>query len=145
QFTMRPIAMRAEPFPMTQVRLLPNNVYHDHQEWNRGYMTRLDPDRMLYTFRERRSPDRQRQTAWRVGTAGEQRPVQRTAWPLPRRFPLGERATLRIDRRQGRQVAGGLHGRRDVKVPGETRRQLPERVPDDVVRPSREARASVGT
>ena len=36
---------------MTQVRLLPNSVYHDHQEWNRGYMTRLDPDRMLYTFR----------------------------------------------------------------------------------------------
>jgi uncharacterized protein len=51
QFTMNPIALRAEPFPMTQVRLLPGSVYHDHQEWNRAYMKRLDPDRMLYTFR----------------------------------------------------------------------------------------------
>ncbi len=36
---------------MQQVRLLPNSVYADAQEWNRGYMSRLDADRLLYTFR----------------------------------------------------------------------------------------------
>jgi DUF1680 family protein len=36
---------------MSQVRLLPNNVYFDSQEWNRGYMARLPADRLLYTFR----------------------------------------------------------------------------------------------
>jgi len=36
---------------MTEVRLLPNSVYHDAQEWNRAYMARLAADRMLYTFR----------------------------------------------------------------------------------------------
>lgn len=51
EFTLKRVAPRAEPFPMTQVRLLPNSVYYDAQEWNRGYMARLDPDRMLYTFR----------------------------------------------------------------------------------------------
>lgn len=51
EFTSNPVAPRAEPFPMTQVRLLPNSVYYDAQEWNRGYMARLDADRMLYTFR----------------------------------------------------------------------------------------------
>src|SRR6266545_7868797 len=50
-FALKPVTLGAEPFPMTQVRLLPNSVYHDAQEWNRGYMARLDADRMLYTFR----------------------------------------------------------------------------------------------
>ena len=36
---------------MSQVRLLTNNVYFDSQEWNRGYMARLEADRLLYTFR----------------------------------------------------------------------------------------------
>src|SRR5215831_4512673 len=36
---------------MQQVRLLPNSVYHDAHEWNRGYMERLAADRLLYTFR----------------------------------------------------------------------------------------------
>jgi uncharacterized protein len=51
EFALKRVALRAEPFPMTQVRLLPNSMYHDAQEWNRGYMARLDADRMLYTFR----------------------------------------------------------------------------------------------
>jgi uncharacterized protein len=51
EFALKPVALRAEPFPMTQVRLLPNSVYADAQEWNRAYMARLDADRMLYTFR----------------------------------------------------------------------------------------------
>ena len=36
---------------MTQVRLLPGTIYYDAQEWNRGYMSRLPADRLLYTFR----------------------------------------------------------------------------------------------
>jgi DUF1680 family protein len=36
---------------MSQVRLLPNSVYFDSQEWNRDYMARLAADRLLYTFR----------------------------------------------------------------------------------------------
>ena len=51
EFTLRPVTLPAEPFPMTQVRLLPNSAFSDAQEWNRGYMARLDADRMLYTFR----------------------------------------------------------------------------------------------
>jgi hypothetical protein len=35
---------------MRRVRLLPNNVYYDAHEWNRGYMERLASDRFLYTF-----------------------------------------------------------------------------------------------
>ena len=51
QFALNPIPLAAEPFPMTAVRLLPNSVFYDSQEWNRAYMSRLDADRMLYTFR----------------------------------------------------------------------------------------------
>jgi DUF1680 family protein len=51
EFTRSDIAPRVEPFPMTRVRLLPNSVFHDAQEWNRGYMARLPADRLLYTFR----------------------------------------------------------------------------------------------
>jgi uncharacterized protein len=51
EFTRRDVVPRAQPFPMSQVRLLPNNVYFDSQEWNRDYMARLAADRLLYTFR----------------------------------------------------------------------------------------------
>jgi uncharacterized protein len=51
QFALNPIPLAAEPFPMASVRLLPNGVFHDAQEWDRAYMSRLDADRMLYTFR----------------------------------------------------------------------------------------------
>src|ERR1019366_9377712 len=50
EFTRKNVAPRAEPFPMPQVRLLPNSVYHDAQEWNRGYMERLAADRLVHTF-----------------------------------------------------------------------------------------------
>jgi len=50
EFTRKDVPAKAEPFPMTQVRLLPS-VYHDAQEWNRGYMSRLAADRLLYNFR----------------------------------------------------------------------------------------------
>src|ERR1035437_9987917 len=45
------VAAKARPFPMTQVRLLPGSMFHDAQEWNRGYMSRLPADRLLYNFR----------------------------------------------------------------------------------------------
>src|SRR3954468_18036905 len=51
KFTRQDLVLKAEPFPMAQVRLLPHSVYHDAQEWNRGYMSRLEADRLLYTFR----------------------------------------------------------------------------------------------
>jgi len=51
QFALNPIPLAAEPFPMTSVRLQPNNVFYDSMEWNRAYMSRLDADRLLYTFR----------------------------------------------------------------------------------------------
>ena len=51
KFTAKRMVPRVEPFPMSQVRLLPGTVFHDAQEWNRGYMARLAPERLLYTFR----------------------------------------------------------------------------------------------
>jgi hypothetical protein len=49
-FVRKDVPLKATPFPMTQVRLLPG-IYHDAQEWNRGYMARLTADRLLYNFR----------------------------------------------------------------------------------------------
>jgi len=50
EFTRKDVALKARPFPMTQVRLLPG-IFHDAQDWNQGYMSRLDADRLLYNFR----------------------------------------------------------------------------------------------
>src|SRR5690348_6349668 len=50
EFTRRDVSPKASPFPMTSVRLLPG-IYADAQEWNRGYMARLNADRLLYNFR----------------------------------------------------------------------------------------------
>jgi len=51
EFARKDAASKAAPFPMRQVRLLPGSAYHAAQEWNRGYMARLEADRLLYTFR----------------------------------------------------------------------------------------------
>jgi uncharacterized protein len=51
KFTRKLVIPRVQPFPMSQVRLLPGTVFHDAQEWNRGYMARLAPERLLYNFR----------------------------------------------------------------------------------------------
>src|SRR5580700_4805439 len=51
EFTRHNVSPKAEPFPMHQVQLLPNSIFYDAQEWNRGYMERLTADRLLYTFR----------------------------------------------------------------------------------------------
>jgi DUF1680 family protein len=51
EFTSRAVDLRAEPFPMSLVTLLPGSIYHDALEWDRAYMSRLSADRILYTFR----------------------------------------------------------------------------------------------
>ena len=50
EFTRKDVAPKAEPFPMTQVRLLPS-VFADAQDWNRGFMSRMAVDRLVYNFR----------------------------------------------------------------------------------------------
>lgn len=49
-FTRRDIPAQAHPFPMTQVRLL-DGTFKDLEEWNRAYMLRLAPDRLIRNFR----------------------------------------------------------------------------------------------
>jgi uncharacterized protein len=51
EFSRKDVPAKAQPFPMTQVRLLPGSMFHDAQEWNRGYMSRLPVDRLAYNFR----------------------------------------------------------------------------------------------
>jgi len=50
EFSRRDVAPKVRAFPMTQVRLLPG-PFHDAQEWNRGYMSRLPADRLVRNFR----------------------------------------------------------------------------------------------
>src|SRR5690242_14606244 len=50
EFVRKDVAPKVTAFPMTQVRLLPG-IYDDAQEWNRGYMARLNADRLVYNFR----------------------------------------------------------------------------------------------
>src|SRR5260370_59414 len=49
-FTKKPVPLKVEPLPMTQVRVLAG-VYKDAQEWNRGYLSRLPADRLVHNFR----------------------------------------------------------------------------------------------
>jgi DUF1680 family protein len=51
EFARKDVQPKAQSFPMTQVRLLPGSMFHDAQEWNRGYMARLPVDRLVYNFR----------------------------------------------------------------------------------------------
>lgn len=51
EFTRKDVPARVQPFPMTQVKLLPSPCT-EAAEWNRGYMRRLPADRLLYNFRE---------------------------------------------------------------------------------------------
>jgi DUF1680 family protein len=50
-FQRADVALKAEPFPMRQVRVT-GGVYKDIEQWNRGYLNRLTADRLLYNFRE---------------------------------------------------------------------------------------------
>ncbi len=51
EFTRKDVPAKVMPFPMQQVKLLPG-MYADAAEWNRGYMSRLTADRLLYNFRQ---------------------------------------------------------------------------------------------
>jgi DUF1680 family protein len=51
EFARKDVSAKVQPFPMTQVKLLPS-PYTETAEWNRGYMQRLIADRLLYNFRE---------------------------------------------------------------------------------------------
>lgn len=50
EFTRRDVPLKAQPFPMQQVRVT-GGVFKAAQDANRGYMSRLSADRMLYNFR----------------------------------------------------------------------------------------------
>ncbi len=49
EFKRSDVPLAAEPFPMTQVRLLPS-IFKDAQDWNRAYMQRLPEDRLVRNF-----------------------------------------------------------------------------------------------
>lgn len=51
EYRRNQVAPKAKPFPMGQVRLLPDSVYSRSRDWNSAYMARLQADRLLYTFR----------------------------------------------------------------------------------------------
>ena len=51
EFTRKDVPAKVQPFDMTQVRVT-GGVYKEAEEWNRGYMKRLDADRLLYNFRQ---------------------------------------------------------------------------------------------
>jgi len=50
-FSRKEAGTKVEPFPMHQVRVT-GGIFQDLAEWNRGYLNRLAPDRLLYNFRE---------------------------------------------------------------------------------------------
>ena len=51
EFTRADVPARVLPFPMARVKLLPS-PFTQAAEWNRGYMSRLAADRLLYNFRQ---------------------------------------------------------------------------------------------
>jgi DUF1680 family protein len=51
EFTRKTAPTKARPFDMTQVRVT-GGIYKEAEEWNRGYMSRLSADRLLYNFRQ---------------------------------------------------------------------------------------------
>jgi DUF1680 family protein len=50
EFTRKDLTAKVQPFPMTHVKLLPS-IYTEAAEWNRGYMSRLPADKLVYNFR----------------------------------------------------------------------------------------------
>src|SRR4051794_12086522 len=51
EFTRKDVPAKVRPFALNEVKV-PAGAYHDAQEWNRGYMRRLDAPRLLYNFRQ---------------------------------------------------------------------------------------------
>ena len=135
---------------MTQVRLLPGALpgcggveSRLHESPAGGPpAAQLPPERRTALERRaaRRMGDLRRPDA---GRAAQQR--RRTARPLHRTFPFGQRAALRVHGRQGGQSQRRLHGGGTGQVPAEAGRQrLPQRVSHRVVRPPGRAQAGVG-
>jgi len=51
EFTRHDVAPKVQPFDMTEVRVT-GGIFKDAEEWDRGYMSRLPADRLLYNFRQ---------------------------------------------------------------------------------------------
>jgi DUF1680 family protein len=51
EFARRDVTPKVQPFAMTEVRVT-GGVFKEAEEWNRGYMSRLPADRLLYNFRQ---------------------------------------------------------------------------------------------
>ncbi len=51
EFMRRDMTPKVKPFPMTQVRVT-GGVFKEAEDANRGYMSRLPADRLLYNFRQ---------------------------------------------------------------------------------------------
>ena len=51
EFTRHDVAPKVQPFSMTEVRVT-GGIFKDAEEWDRGYMSRLPADRLLYNFRQ---------------------------------------------------------------------------------------------
>ncbi len=51
EFVRKDAPIKAQPFPLSQVRLLPG-IYKDAENANHGYMSRLTADQLLYNFRQ---------------------------------------------------------------------------------------------
>ena len=84
-------------------------------------MNRLTTDRLLYNFRQNAGlpvGDAKPFGGWETPADGQAR--HRTARPFHRPLPLGQRATLRLHRRQGRQNQGRRDGGRTGEVPTKT-------------------------
>ncbi len=51
EFARKDVPLKVQPFRMTEVKIT-GGIYKDAEEWNRGYMSRLPADRLLYNFRQ---------------------------------------------------------------------------------------------
>ena len=51
EFTRKDVPAKVQPFGMNQVKIT-GGIYKAAEEWNRGYMSRLAADRLLYNFRQ---------------------------------------------------------------------------------------------
>ncbi len=51
EFARRDVSLKVKPFPMTQVRVT-GGIFKEAEDANRGYMSRLAADRLLYNFRQ---------------------------------------------------------------------------------------------
>ena len=121
-FTRQPVTPAVEPFPLSQVRLLPGSMFHDSQEWNRGYMARLGGPAALHVSRQRRTADGSVRR-WAAGssrrTAGGR---ANCAGISPVTSFLPARSCASTGDKEA-QSQGRLHGRGAGQVPGAARRQ----------------------